>query len=371
MRHLLTNLTLLLLSSTSLSQQSPPPPQSPGETVARLQAESAALLPLLESDLAKSFARATSSLPHISPRTIYRDKATRDCFTPDEITKLPPEAKANLAELTLDEAFYYTTRYGSPLAYARPLDILAAHNLPAPANLHILDFGHGTIGHLRLLASLGAHTLGVEVDPILKALYSQPSDTGLIPRADSNDAERAAAGSITLIQGRWPADPDTIQAVNDAIPPASLDLFISKNTLKRGYIHPDPERSKDIDPRRLINLAVDDLTYCRAVADLTYCRAVADLLKPGALFMIYNLSPAQAPPDKPYIPWADGRSPFSRETLEQAGFEIIAFDHDDSVPARAMAHALNWDAPNDQGHPSMNLESDLFAHYTLCRKKAQ
>jgi len=47
----------------------------------------------------------------------------------------------------------------------------------------ILDFGYGTVGHLRLLASLGADMVGVEVDPLLRALYSAPGDQGAIARA--------------------------------------------------------------------------------------------------------------------------------------------------------------------------------------------
>jgi hypothetical protein len=58
---------------------------------------------------------------------------------------------------------------------------------------------------------------------------------------------------------------------------------------------------------------------------------------------------------------ADGRSPFSREALEQAGFEVLAFDAVDDGGARAMAHSLEWD-----------LEADftpLLAHYTLARRR--
>ena len=43
----------------------------------------------------------------------------------------------------------------------------------------------------------------------------------------------------------------------------------------------------------------------------------------------------------------------------------MAFDRDDSPAARRMAHALGWDAGD---HP-MDLEHDLFATYTLLRRK--
>jgi hypothetical protein len=90
---------------------------------------------------------------------------------------------------------------------------------------------------------------------------------------------------------------------------------------------------------------------------VTFVRALHDALKPGGRALIYNLCPAPAPPGKPYIPWADGRSPFTRSTWESAGFEILAFDADDTAAARAMARALGWD------------EKDLFSTHKLVRRR--
>jgi hypothetical protein len=129
------------------------------------------------------------------------------------------------------------------------------------------------------------------------------------------------------------------------------DLFLSKNVLKRGYIHPE----KPVPDRQRVDLGVGDEAFVRALYSL---------LKPGGIVLIYNLSPAQNPPDKPYIPWADGRCPFDRSVWKAAGFHIVEFDRDDSPVARKMAHALGWDT----GEHPMNLEKDLFAHYTLAEK---
>jgi len=107
-----------------------------------------------------------------------------------------------------------------------------------------------------------------------------------------------------------------------------------------------------VDPRRLVHLGVDDETFVKAMFAV---------LEPGGLAMIYNLHPPQAPEDQPYIPWADGRSPFTRELYETVGFEVLTFDVDDSAAARAMGKAFGWDA-------QMDLEKDLFATYTLLRK---
>ena len=103
------------------------------------------------------------------------------------------------------------------------------------------------------------------------------------------------------------------------------------------------------------------------VTDSAYVHNLHRILKPGGLALIYNLSPAPSPPDKPYRPWTDGRSPFPKALWESAGFEVLAFDRDDNAAARAMGHALGW----DQGSSPMDLQNDLFAHYTLVRKRSR
>lgn len=343
----------------------PPPPVAAGTMVKQLQEEAKALAPTLTSDLAKAFVAATSALPPIEPKALFIQTEPRRVYSQADADALPEEVRSKLRERMMDEAYYYTTRYGTPLAYARPLDILASRSMPTVEGKRILDFGYGTIGHLRLLASLGAQTIGVEVDPMLEPLYSAPSDTGLIAHVNpAKSGTRSAAGSIRLITGKWPTEEETARAVTKAATvggaeaSSGLDLFISKNTLKNGYVHPDPVRGKDIDPRRLINLGVSDDEFVKQVHTL---------LKPGGLFMIYNICPAHAPDDKPYIPWADGRCPFSREILEKTGFEVIAYDANDDEAVRQMAHALGWDK-GEEGQPGMDLEKDLFASWTLARR---
>ena len=44
--------------------------------------------------------------------------------------------------------------------------------------------------------------------------------------------------------------------------------------------------------------------------------------------------------------------------------QVLAFDQDDNAPARALGKALGW----DQGNPPMDLENNLFGHYTLARR---
>jgi SAM-dependent methyltransferase len=177
----------------------------------------------------------------------------------------------------------------------------------------------------------GASAYGVDVDPFLAALYSAPGDQG-----------RLGEGSVEVVHGSWPKEVGTAMG-------RGFDLFLSKNTLKRGYLHPE----QPVDPKLLVHLGVEDETFLSAVHDA---------LRPGGLFLIYNLCPPQNPPGQKWIPWADGRCPFPRELLEKAGFTVLAFDADDGPRARALGQALGWE--KSMG----DLEKQLFAHYTLARR---
>ena len=276
-----------------------------------IRAEATAVRPLVTSALAQRYLDAAKNLPPVGKRVI-EVAGTRK---------------------VVDEEYYYTTRYGTPLAYVRPLELLARFGFTDVRGRRILDFGYGGIGQLLMLASLGADIVGVDVDPLLRAMY----------------AERDGAfgdGQVHTVVGRWPAD----AAVRDAVG-GRYDLIIAKNVLKRGYIHP----SQPVDERKTIRLGVDDESYLRTAFDA---------LVGGGRLLIYNLAPAPAPAGKPYIPWADGRSPFPRELFERVGFRVVAFEVDDTAAARAMARALGW----DRGADAMDLANDLFAQYTLVER---
>ena len=279
--------------------------------VRAIRGEAAALRPLVHGALAARYVDAAARLPEVATRTVVVDGKPR----------------------VVDEEYYYTTRYGTPLAYARPLELLGATGFDDVAGRRILDFGYGGVGQLLTLASLGADVTGVDVDPLLRAMY-----------ADRDGP--FGAGRVHTLDGRWPADAPVRDAAGDG-----YDLFLSKNVLKRGYIHP----AEPVEERKTIKLGVDDETFLRAVFAM---------LKPGGRMLIYNLAPAPAPPGKPYIPWADGRSPFPRALFEATGFRVVAFDVDDTVAARRMAHALGW----DRGAEAMDLTKDLFATYILVVK---
>ena len=309
-------------------------PRDSTSRVVQLEAEAKTLGPLVKSPLAKNFLAMVPKLPSIAPRTVFRDSARTRAWSAREAAGLPDSLRAKLVARTLDEKFYYDTRYGSPLAYMRALELLSLNGFRDVKGKRISDFGCGMLGQLRLLAELGANTVGVDVDPLLSALYSEPGDQG-----------KVGPGSVRLAIGQWPATPEMLGAVGDG-----LDLFLSKNTLKNGYIHP----AEKVDPRMLVHLGVSDDEFVAALAKS---------VKKGGHVMIYNLCPAPAPPGKPYIPWADGRCPFPREQWEKAGFKIVEFDRDDSPAAREMGKALGWDAGG------MDLEKDLFAHWSLFERR--
>ena len=210
------------------------------------------------------------------------------------------------------------------------------HGLKSLRGLRVLDFGYGGAGSITLLGQAGAVAVGVDVDPRLRALYAgDPAIEGWTSKA---------GGKARTVDGRWPADAAAREAVGEG-----YDLVLSKNTLKRGYIHPE----RPADPRQLVNLGVDDTTFVRALHRV---------LKPGGRLLIYNLSPAPSKPDETYKPWSDGRTPFPRALFEREGFTVLAYDVNDDAPARAMGKALGWAS-------GMDLENDLFGHYTLVEKK--
>jgi hypothetical protein len=318
-------------------------------TQQRLVNEANVLLPLAKTDLGQRFLRATDSIPSVATRTIYRDDNKREFFSPAEAEKLPAERRMRLAVLQHDEERYYYTRYGTPLANVRALELAAQNGVSDAAGMRLMDFGYGAIGHLRLLASLGANVVGVDPDTYLDALYSQPSDQGSYPNA--RNLYRGPNGSVTLVHAFWPKDEVAANTVSKNGP---YQVIMSKNTLKRGYIKPARAAPKN----QLIELGVSDEVFLKRVFDA---------LAPGGVFIIYNISPKLSGPNETYRPWSDGRSPFSRQQFTQAGFRVVSFDENDDAFVRQMGTLLKWDQ-NDKGEKVDDLSTNLFGLYTVLRK---
>lgn len=298
-----------------------------------LAAEAAAAKPLARTELGKAFVAAAEKLPPFAPWSVFRKKAEWKSVADYE--KLPAADKAGWQEMPIADGIYHGFTYGTPLAYLLAVDRLAE----AGGDLRgkrVLDFGHGSIGQLRMLAAMGGTAVGVDVDPRQLAVYGHPSDQGPV-----------GTGSVKLVHGRWPAEPKAVEAVG-----GEFDVILSKNTLKNGYLHP----AEPADKRFLVDLGVDDLAFLKA------CHGA---LKPGGWVVIYNLSPAPAAKGQPYRPMADGRCPFSEKDVAAAGFETVVRDEVDDERARKLGAALGWDQPPI----SMKLDTDLFARVTLLRRK--
>ncbi len=309
--------------------------------VATLRAEAERVLALVECKGTKAFLAATRALPEPAERTVLYDAGARVAYTPAEHAALAPEEQARFQPARFEPEFYYTTRSGSPLAYARALEVVGTlTGRPADDVLsgkRILDFGYGGIGHLRLLASLGCDVVGVDVDTLLHAYYGA-EDQGAIANATAG----APPGRLRLVHGRWPVDEDARAAIG-----GGYDLVLSKNVLKRGYVRP----AQAVDPRMLVDLGLPPEEFLPALAGI---------LEPGGILAIYNICPA--PRAERYLPWAYGESPFTRAEFAAAGFELLAFDVDDRAAVQELAHALGWE---EQG---MDIEDDTFAWYTVARR---
>ncbi|MCB9850057.1 MAG: hypothetical protein H6817_05070 [Phycisphaerales bacterium] len=330
-----------LLPGVVLADEDVPATPQPQTIVEQITADATKLAPLVKSDAARTFLTAAARLPDAGPRTLYLNRAAGKAYTEEEYKSLPDDERDAATAKEFSSQFYYYTAYGSPLIYARPLDIYAeAANVDDFNRKRIFDFGYGGVGHLRMLASLGADAVGVDVEPAFRALYSQPGDQGAI----RSDGERT--GNLKLVHGQFPGD----DAVRDAVG-TGFDLIVSKNVLKDGYIHP----ARETDERKLIKLGVDDATFVRAFHDM---------LNPGGYVLIYNICPAQAPPDQPYIPWADGHCPFARDLIEKTGFEVVKWNEPDQPAVLDIWAALGY----DDGQPREELSKDLYAWYTLLRK---
>jgi SAM-dependent methyltransferase len=325
---------MALLALMAACSHGPTPASS---EVPRLSAQADAALPLMHTPWVQAFVREAKHLPSIAPRVLWVEGRAR-AATAAEWDQLASAARTGLVQKTFGTTEYYETRSGSPVAYARALQVagLDAFN---PRGQRIFDFGYGGIGHLKMLAGLGAHAVGVDVDPMLRALYSWQGDQGPVP----------GGGTVQLFDGRFPADPALSSAVG-----GGYVLVVSKNVLKRGYIHPE----QPVDDSKFIHLGVDDATFLAAVYRM---------LVPGGRFLIYNICPGPNRPGKPYVTWADGRSPFSREAFATAGFRVLAFEQDDLQATRALGHALGWDNPDGED-AAMDLVNDLQSQYTLVEK---
>ena len=173
-----------------------------------------------------------------------------------------------------------------------------------------------------MMASLGANVTGVEIDgSIPSALYRLDADQGDIDKYSKAVEHR---GTLNLVFGKWPAE----QGVRESVG-SGFDLFISKNVLKYGYIHPE----QDAPSSQLIDLGVDDRKFLSHLFQI---------LNPGGLVLIYNLHPPKSAAGEPYKPWAYGETPWKRKLVEESGFEVVEWHIDDSDAIHTFGQQVGW-----------------------------
>jgi hypothetical protein len=335
----LARLSVLLLACTRPMPTPTEPAPEVERAVEQLQLDAARLQPMMKSPLGHAFLSATTQLTPPAPRELLADPKTGKVVTKARASELPEAVRAALQPVSQAEleGFFYNTYHGTPLAYARAVDLLGQAGVEAGAGRRLADFGFGNVGQLRLFAALGFSATGIDVDPVLGDLYSGPGDQGAF-----------GAGSVQVLIGRFPAEPELTRAVGQG-----LDVFLAKNTLKKGYVHPDRPPGK---PEWVMDLGVSDDVFLQSVHDA---------LKPHGRFLIYNICPAPTPAGQPFVTWTDGRSPYTRAQFEQHGFHVKAFDVDDTAFVRAMGHQLRWDV----GEGKMDLVNDLSVLYTLVERE--
>jgi SAM-dependent methyltransferase len=301
-------------------------------TAAELVAQAQTLAPLVKQDVGKEFLSATAQLPTRAPRDVYTDAKKRLSMTPTQWAALPDAEKNTYAKATHNEAFYYATYYGSPIAYVRALDVAGQFGVKSLKDARVLDIGYGAIGGVQLMAYAGAQVSALDVDSLLPALYRQREDQGVFLGTSGG------IGTLKLYDGLFAGDAGLTKAIG-----GDFDLIVAKNTLKRGFLRPLPGRKAFVD---------------FGVNDETFLRALHNALAPGGIALIYNIAGAF----NPERPSTDGRSPFDKDALEKAGLNILAFNANDDAPVRALGTALGWQ--KDMG----DLEKNLFALYTVVQR---
>jgi hypothetical protein len=305
---------------------------------AALVQDAAAIAPQMQEPLAQEFLRAVSSLrapPQPMPRVVYSRAKDRLTITAAQYAALPVAERAEFVAQAHDAAFYFATHYGSPVAYARALEVAGRYGPKTLRGLPVLDIGYGAIGGPRLLAGAGARVQALDVDSLLPALYNQAADQGRVVGFEGR------TGYLTLRHGVFAADQGLTAQIG-----GGYGLVVAKNTFKRGFMKPQPGRKAVVSFN---------------VADDVLLRALHASLAPGGLLVIYNLSGAL----DLTRPATDGRSPFAREDFERASFKVLAFDAIDDAGARAMGQALGW--AKDMG----DLNANLFARFTVVQRPAR
>ncbi|MBK7141705.1 MAG: hypothetical protein IPH75_06475 [bacterium] len=144
MRHLRTIFAIALLISATLAGSSVAQTDTTGDTLTALEVlnlQADTLATFVTSPIAKQFLAAVPDLPSIESRVVYVNKTTRSYMSEAEYKKATDTsnviARSEATKQSIEgyerrdvgEEFYYFTRYGTPLAFARALDLVGMAGL--------------------------------------------------------------------------------------------------------------------------------------------------------------------------------------------------------------------------------------------------
>lgn len=343
--HLKKYVAFTLLVTAGLTHDSIAQEKSDSSFLNDLGTQSQSLADDSQPELVKNFLSAAETLQPIDERAIHYDRKQRKALTEKQFQILSETERSAFSPMPVNNQLYYGY-YSTPLAWVRPLEVLAENGVESVDSKHILDFGFGNVGQLRMLASMGAKVTGIELaGGVHQAMYSKESDQGVVAKLESGRIEND--GTLKLAFGQWPAEKEIVSEVGQ-----NYDLIISKNVLKLGYIHPQQE----VSPQMLIDLGVTDERF---LSELFRS------LNPGGLVLVYNLYPTQSPDPEKYRPWAHGETPWEKDDVEKAGFEIVAWHVDDSSAIHSLGTKLGW---RDSFENQEDFEAGFRAMYTILKK---
>jgi SAM-dependent methyltransferase len=308
-------------------------PQASSAAIDVLIGEARAVRPLVSQAAAIEFLRASETLVPQASRTVYVHATDGRVLTPSGYEKLATSERTGFEPKSYDERFYYSTFYGSPVAYVRALEIAGQNGVATLDRAKVLDIGYGAIGGPRLMAGAGATISAVDVDPLLPALYREAGDQGSV------QALSGRRGVIKLFDGIFSGNEKLTREVG-----GGYTLILSKNTMKMGFMKPSGERKPMVS---------------FAASDAALLASIHDALAPGGIFVIYNIG-GVLDPKRPSTVIA---SPFTREQFARAKLAVLKFDENDDVAVRAMGGALGWD--KQMG----DLQTQLFAQYTVVQRR--
>jgi hypothetical protein len=220
----------LILATIGLALNQPAD-SSQTATVHPLQSlidDASALRDVYSSPGAQRMLDGVEELPICEPSPVYAAWRPNRGYTQSQYDALDDSQREGLRMLPIESVDYYSTFYGTPLVYARILDLVELHSPGfVVEGARIMDLGYGQLGQLRLWAQMGADVVGVEIDPILTAIYDGCQAVGDV------DDDPKTSGSVALVEGAWPNDESCRKEVG-----GEFDLIISRNLLKRGYVKP-------------------------------------------------------------------------------------------------------------------------------------